>query len=438
MISSASGVPTSRPEVQAELERILQSRVLRESKQLCALLSYAVRETLAGREDSLKEYLVGLEVFHRQPGYDPRNDAIVRVQASLLRKRLADYYEHEGRDSTLRIELPRGGYVTRFVTQPEPTPDLPAEPQPQPATVPSPRRTWTLLAAGLCAGLLLATAIAVWSGADLWPHKVESPALWGTFFEPGRETVVSFGVPLFYAGAHGFFVRDTQINTTSQGLGRLEEFARITGQHFRPQEDVYTGVGDAFGTHYVARWLEKGGVRTSVANSNYIGPSDVQGKNLVVVSSARFQTLLQQFHLPNLFPFDPTQAGDAGGFSVTNPLPGELPYYQPSGGSGVTTSFAVLSLWPGSTPGTRMLYLSGIETWATQGAAHYAIDPVRLRELQTFIEADPLDGPRGKKSPYFQVLIRVEGKNNRVRNSMYITHRYLPAAIPLAGAPGKR
>ena len=81
MVSNASSI-------HEELERILATRWLKDSHQLSALLRHVVEETLAGRTEGLKEYPLGLQVFHRPPDYDPRTDAIVRVQASLLRKRL--------------------------------------------------------------------------------------------------------------------------------------------------------------------------------------------------------------------------------------------------------------------------------------------------------------------------------------------------------------
>lgn len=431
MIPSTSDAPAWHSVALAELDRILQSRFLRESKQLCALLTHAVHETLAGREDGLKEYILGLQVFNRPPDYDPRNDAIVRVQASLLRKRLAEYYEHEGQSSTLHIELPRGGYTVRFVESAEAAPAL------APQTLPlaeDPRaqqlargRYWPTLLTGMAVGALLSTLCGLWLARDHWPHKPESTALWGTFVDSKAETIVSFGVPLFFAGGGGFFVRDTTVNVVGDDFGRIQHLADLLGHPFRPQEDVYTGIGDAIGTHHVATWLQGHGVRTTVANSNYLGLSDVDDKNLVVVSSARFQTLLQQLHRPDLFPFDPGENGAGSGFFVHNPLPGELPVYRPSGAMGVNTSYAVLSLWPGRHDRTRMIYLSGIETWSTQGAANFAINPERLADLQRRLDADPPMGPRGKKSPYFQVLIRVEGKNNRLRSSTYLTHRYLPA-----------
>ncbi|QOY91039.1 hypothetical protein [Paludibaculum fermentans] len=431
MTSGTSEAPAWHSVALAELDRILQSRFLRESKQLCALLSHAVHETLAGREDGLKEYILGLQVFNRPPDYDPRNDAIVRVQASLLRKRLADYYEHEGRDSVLRIELPRGGYTARFV--PAKNAALGVEPAvlPQAEDLPVQQlgggRYWPALLTGMALGALLVTLVALWLNRDRWPRKPASAALWGAVIDSKAETVVSFGVPLFFAGGSGFFVRDTAVNTIFEDTRRVKHLGDVLGYTFRPQEDVYTGIGDAIGTHHVANWLQDRGVQTTVANSNYLGLSDIENKNLVVVSSARFQTLLQQLQRPNVFPFDPGNDGPGSGFAVLNPLPGELPFYRPTGTVGVNTSYAVVSLWPGRQPNTRILYLSGIETWATQGAANYSIDTDRLTDLQRRIDQDPPNGPRGKKGPYFQVLIRVEGKNNRVRTSSYVTHRYLPA-----------
>ncbi|MGJ5818504.1 hypothetical protein [Paludibaculum fermentans] len=431
MIPSTSEAPAWHSVALAELDRILQSRFLRESKQLCALLSHAVHETLAGREDGLKEYILGLQVFNRPPDYDPRNDAIVRVQASLLRKRLADYYEHEGRDSALHIELPRGGYAVRFIDATDASLKLLPAALPVAEEPPVQQlvrgRYWPTLLTGMALGALLLALPVLWLTRDRWPRKPESPALWGSVIDSKAETVVSFGVPLFFSGGMGFFVRDTAVNTVTEDTGRLKHLFDAFGYTFRPQEDVYTGIGDAIGTHYVATWLQERGVHTTVANSNYLGLSDIEDKNLVVISSARFQTLLQQMKRPDLFPFDPGNDGPGSGFSVPNPLPGELPVYRPTGTVGVSTSYAVLSLWPGRQPHTRMIYLSGIETWATQGAANYAIDRDRLLDLQRRIDQDPPNGPRGKKSPYFQVLIRVEGKNNRVRTSSYITHRYLPA-----------
>ena len=64
--------------------------------------------------DALKETNVGVDVFGRKPGYDPRLDGVVRTEAIKLRARLKEYYEGEGRNDGVRIDLPKGGYVAAF------------------------------------------------------------------------------------------------------------------------------------------------------------------------------------------------------------------------------------------------------------------------------------------------------------------------------------
>jgi hypothetical protein len=412
---------SSASNIHEELERILATRWFKESHQLSALLRYVVGETLAGRTEGLKEYSLGLQVFHRSPDYDPRTDAIVRVQASLVRKRLAAYYEQEGQDARLRIELPRGGYVPVFREHTAPSG---AHPPDAPAAVSSRSPPRMAFLAGLAAGLSLSLA-AFWLPRTVRPQTVECPALWSNYLDSRVETVTGFGVPLFFSGGMGLFVRDTHVNQLSDGQSRIERVQKAIGRPFRPQGNVYTGIGDAIGAHLVARWLEQQGVSARMANCNYIGSSDVQGRNLVIVSSARFQTLLQSMELPRRIRFDP--AGQDGAFVLENPLPGEPSVYRPRGSdTGVSTSYAVISLWPGISPGRRILYLSGIETWSTQGAAEFALDKASLSDLQRLLAQDPADGPRGRKSPYFQVLLRVEGKSNVARSAHYVTHRYLP------------
>lgn len=408
-------------EIREELQRILSSRWLKDSRQLSALLHHVVEETLAGREDGLKEYSLGLQVFHRPPDYDPRSDAIVRVQASLLRKRLAAYYENEGREARLRIELPKGGYVPRFREASHPA----AAPESPPAAAAGGASSRRGFLTGLAAGVVCSAGI-YWLRTLPKMHRSECPALWKAYLDQRAETIVSFGVPLFFTGGGGLYVRDTHVNRLTDDQSRIERVGEILGRRFRPQADVYTGIGDALGAHQIARWLEARGIRVQMANSNYLGLSDVENRNLVVVASARFQTLLQTLDRPRSIEFDPDD--EPGGMRISNPLPGEQAMYRPrTSDMGVSTSYALVTLWPGLKPVWRILYLSGIETWSTQGAAQYVLDDGRMRELQQLLDRDPEHGPRGRKSPYFQVLLRVEAKDTAVRSVQYLTHRYLPA-----------
>ncbi|HMD50661.1 MAG TPA: hypothetical protein VKG79_16230 [Bryobacteraceae bacterium] len=113
--AAASPAPELSPEsIRLALDKILASPGFVNADRLTRFLRYTVEETLSGQTDKLKETLLGIEVFNRKPTYDPRVDAVVRTEAVKLRARLRDYYDSEGREDELIIDLPKGGYVPAF------------------------------------------------------------------------------------------------------------------------------------------------------------------------------------------------------------------------------------------------------------------------------------------------------------------------------------
>jgi len=107
-----AGIPAA--EIRAQLERILASSWFRNSKRHTRFLRFIVDKALAGEVHDIHERSIGIEVFDRRPDYDLANDAIVRVGAGEIRKRLAQYYFHEGRSNEIVIEVPPGAYVPIF------------------------------------------------------------------------------------------------------------------------------------------------------------------------------------------------------------------------------------------------------------------------------------------------------------------------------------
>jgi TolB-like protein/Tfp pilus assembly protein PilF len=101
----------SPQQVRDQCARVLASPTFEQAPTLGRLLSYLVDQSLKGNIDSLKEFAIGLEVFGRGPSFDPRLDTIVRAHARRLRHRLAAYYESDGRNSAVILELPKGHYV---------------------------------------------------------------------------------------------------------------------------------------------------------------------------------------------------------------------------------------------------------------------------------------------------------------------------------------
>src|SRR4051812_47161061 len=97
-----------------ELERVLSSACFARSERVSKLLRFLVEKQLEGREDELKESVIGVEVFGRRPDYNLKLDSTVRTEAVRLRERLCKYYSTEGSHDPLVIALPKGGYVPSF------------------------------------------------------------------------------------------------------------------------------------------------------------------------------------------------------------------------------------------------------------------------------------------------------------------------------------
>jgi hypothetical protein len=187
--------PTTEAEhaaVLREMDRLLNSRHFRNSKRYPAFFEHIIRETLAGRADSLKERVLGIAVFHRPADYDANADPIVRVTAGEVRKRIAQFYHEEVSTEEVCIDLRPGSYVPEFY----PVLQAGAETK-QPFSLPvsvgvaeSPavsakrRSPWWVSAVAAASAALLAaillTAFSPWQSTDqrtqMWYPLLNSPA----------------------------------------------------------------------------------------------------------------------------------------------------------------------------------------------------------------------------------------------------------------------
>jgi TolB-like protein len=102
-------------EVLGALKRVMASDQFRTSRRSSAFLAFVVTETVAGRGSRLKERTVARYALERGPDFDPRTDAIVRVQAGRVRDSLVRYYDTAGAADPIRILLSPGSYEPTFV-----------------------------------------------------------------------------------------------------------------------------------------------------------------------------------------------------------------------------------------------------------------------------------------------------------------------------------
>jgi tetratricopeptide (TPR) repeat protein len=104
----------NRTEVWAQFESMAASTIFSSSPQLISFLRYVIEATLRGKQNSVKAYVIATEALGRGPRFDPQIDPIVRVDATRLRRAIERYYQTEGADDRIVIDLPRGSYIPTF------------------------------------------------------------------------------------------------------------------------------------------------------------------------------------------------------------------------------------------------------------------------------------------------------------------------------------
>lgn len=100
--------------VREHLDEITESHLFAGRKRTQEFLRLIVERALEGDFESLRERMIGASMFGRPIGYDTGNDAVVRVKANEVRKRLAQFYSEAQGRTPVRIDIPSGSYVPRF------------------------------------------------------------------------------------------------------------------------------------------------------------------------------------------------------------------------------------------------------------------------------------------------------------------------------------
>src|SRR3981189_3462878 len=96
------------------VQRIVSSPHFQKSTRLRELLQYIVEQTLHGNAHDLTEQHIGNALFHKPSDYSPLEDSSVRVHVRQLRLKLHEYFNEEGRNEPIVLEIPRGSYAPIF------------------------------------------------------------------------------------------------------------------------------------------------------------------------------------------------------------------------------------------------------------------------------------------------------------------------------------
>jgi hypothetical protein len=200
--------PEHSAAVKSELDALLNSEQFSGTKRCHDFLEFVVSSALAGDYESLTERTLGAQLFGRPIDYETGSDAIVRVRANDVRRRLAEYYSEEHRASEVSISLPTGSYIPEFHWPARQSlPALPEAPNPSPsspvsepvslpptdthdATGPHGMRWPTLIAVVTLLVLSASAALLLHSGT---PQDSALKRFWQPLIQEHSPVVVCFG-----------------------------------------------------------------------------------------------------------------------------------------------------------------------------------------------------------------------------------------------------
>lgn len=370
-------------EVLAHLETVLASPVFRTSKRSQKLLRYVVENALLGRADLLKERTIGVEVFSRPPQYEPSEDAIVRVNANEVRKRLAQYYLQAGREGVW-IDLPAGSYVPEFhVGIPSTAAPAPSAPEvrqaPASGILASRRRLW-LLAAGLLAAISAAIGAALFFRAR--PPLEE---FWAPMFVEGKAPLVS--TPIGSAVLLSYRLREELTRQNPPFSKRVEA---LPGEiEILPDQSINRNT--MLAVMAVALFIQAQGRTPEIRLDSQLDTNELRGRPVVLLGAFNNPWTLE-LNREIRFAFERQDEPGQAVFAIQDRKDPErkwVVYGQPRFGYDTPeVDYALVTRV--FDPATRQPVISaaGITQHGTRAAAEFITNPVYWRELARTLPKD--------------------------------------------------
>jgi len=412
-----------------EIAKIIESDTFRGSTSSRKLLEYLGERTLSGDSDELKEYTIGVEAFGRASDYDPQVDPSVRVQVSRLRKRLATYFETEGADDGILIELPKRQFALRFVDREEQAAENSpgASPEPEPASLLSaPSNPWRI--AALVLAVLL--ALVVFYPWAVGPARVAdqkpafTPAMqefWAPYLNSALPTTLSLGVAMFIRVPSDdrlstTYLRQATVNEwpPTEDVPGLEVLREAIGGNSQPHAVYnYAGVGEAIGAFLVGRSLGAAGQEVSIVRSPFLSWDEAKRSNVVYVGAPKFNRHIEAGAFERNFRVVPE------GIENLGPKDGEPAFFEKVVIDGATELVhAVVARYPNASgPGWVTVFASndGTGTWA---ATEFVTRPELAQEM-----VDRIRLPDGSLPLSFEVVLRIRCDQDFPVETTYVTHR---------------
>lgn len=427
--------------VLAELARIVEHPSFRGSRRCCRFLEYSVQQVLKGSaQDGLKERTIGIEALQRPRDYDTSEDAIVRVTANEVRKRLAQYYQDTGSSENPVISLPPGSYAVGFHW---PAPGV-AEPPPVPA---APRR-WPGRSPWMWASaiLLLIAAVAVLyrfagpgrrSGAPVAhlaanaaPGAIRPDAFWSRFFDRGHKTNIVLSDAI-YREIQFLLGRDLSL-TEYLSPGYPASLPHSTGPELQRMlafldRQQTTSIGSAsLGSRLLAFGIRMGG-NPVIRYPRHVNGREFKTDNFILLGSRLSVPWVEMFEPSLNFPLATDKATHQYYLRNLAPRSGEQPEYRESANQEET--YADIAVLPNLSGTGTVLVLNGIDMVATEAAGEFAMNG----SLAAALASMPGGGRSAAEPRFAEILIRVRALAGTAAHVEVVATREIKPLIRVAG-----
>jgi hypothetical protein len=435
-VHTTGAASVSAFEKREELRRVLQSKYFSNSPKKTRFLEFVSEQAFIGNGDKLNEYLIGVEVYDRGVDFNPQKDPIVRVQAHEIRRLLQKYYEEDGRQGLIHLDLPSGHYVPIFrrSTSDEAAADAPAALEGVKEHAPNRLHlSVTLILGALCLAFASALILTSWRSGQAAQTRSQAAGLsegiewfWRPFLPPAEAPLITIPNHPLLRAAHDGDSTQTLAEGHEIPKSSLPEFRDTI--HFRelkrflfvPSLTDFTSVGETLGVVNLCKMFASVGQGCRVQPSRLVNFEEIKGDNAILLGgnqswSGRVFLNAQGFHF------------QSGVILNRSPQPGEKDVYKPEFDSvtnQLTRDYAVVLMMPNERKEKRVLLIYGIYTQGSQAAIEYLTNPERMAELRKLL----LDLSPDHKTmpPYFQVLLTTTVENSVPGKSSLVAIRIIP------------
>lgn len=428
---TSTEIPVSIPpeEIMRVVERILNSKHFSQAPKKRKFIQLICDYHLAGRANEINEHLIGLEVYERNDRYSPAEDPVVRVAAHDVRKRLEQYYLHEGKGDDIRLEIPVGSYEPVFKL----ASDIPVEIGAHPAGADIQDRSAQVENAGRggrlawAIGLLAAVAVILFAisewrknqAAGLTAEQEIYEPVWGPFFKSQDPTVQVLSNPPVYVllnKADPVVLRKNSIEMPRESSKELSDLLKQGSQnepeYLAPPKLYlspvsYTGIGEAIGAHLITSLFRSRSLGLTLKQSRNLTGEDLKDRNLIMLGGRWSNAWAGKLPVKEDFYFTPHVS-----IANTSPQPGEELEYQTKFDERtgqIVEDYALITVKPSAQSKNTIMALEGLRGVGTGAAAELITNKIHLAEINQRLRR--LAGPNGLPH-YYQILLKAEVENN--------------------------